>query len=943
MLRVVALLLTLLTGFSGLVYEVAWQKYLAILLGSHSEATAAILGIFLGGLSLGYALFGRITRRHLTRAGQAGRPVRLLRLYGAIEAAIGLYALLFPVAFQVAQVVSLWLPGGSGSLGFALDVLLTALLIGPPATLMGGTIPILTQALSRSLGDATRLHAFVYAFNTVGAFIGALAAAFLLIPWLGLEQTVRVMGGVNLSAGVVFLVLGRRESQVEAAPQAARGAAAPALNAFAAVALLAGFAAMALQTTLIRLGGLAFGASHFTFSMVVAVFVLCIALGSFAVSALPRIRPFYLVASQWILAGLLVALYPQLQNVGYWAHRLRVIFRDVDAAFFPYYMAAFAGILLVLLVPVALSGATLPLLFHQLRRQIDDLGGVAGRLYSWNTMGSLLGALLGGYVLLFWIDLDDVYRLAVAAVVLAGTILAVRVLEAPRVPGALLLAFLLPGLWLLPDWKPERLTAGLFRLRKPVLSTFRGAEPFFGEREKRRKVLFYADDPSTSVAVLEFSDPELLSILTNGKSDGSVPSDYPTMGMAALLPALFADGCERSFVIGFGTGVTAGELASLDCSREVTVAEISSGVLEAATLFDPYNQNASQNPKMRFHRGDAYRSLLRSEGFYDVIASEPSNPWVAGVEMLFSREFLVAARDKLAPGGVYAQWFHTYETDAETVALVLRTYASVFDHVAIWFALPSDLIILGFRDEDHILDVERLQRRSRQPDFAAGLERSGIEDFPSLLAHELIPLGVIHAAKLSGGVHTLLRPVLSHQAARAFFLGNRARLPATADLAASRVGASTSLFRRYTRSVGGKFPEEQRAAFVRELCSMRPTGCLTHIAAWRSDSPGSQVYARTFAELRPVFEHLLEPGLVAQLVALYGDGGRRLEQPLRLAAVEEITQNFVRFYLHAVPFDRRSIDAAWRRCRDAQGGKLCAQRRGRAEARLGSLAEVLSH
>ncbi len=161
MVRGLALLLTLLTGFSGLVYEVTWQKYLATLLGSHSEATADVLGLFLGGLALGYALFGHVTRRLVVGARAASRPPRLLVAYGAVEATIGAYALCFPFFFELAQRVSFRLPLGSGALSFSFDVALSALLIGPPSVLMGATIPMLTQALARGLADATRFHALV--------------------------------------------------------------------------------------------------------------------------------------------------------------------------------------------------------------------------------------------------------------------------------------------------------------------------------------------------------------------------------------------------------------------------------------------------------------------------------------------------------------------------------------------------------------------------------------------------------------------------------------------------------------------------------------------------------------------------------------------------------------------------------------------------------------
>jgi spermidine synthase len=173
--RPLVLALTVVTGFTGLAYEVTWQKYLSILLGAYSEATAAVLGLFLGGLSLGYWLFGALTRSLVARGRESGRPAPLLRVYGAVEAGIGAPCLLFPRYFALVRGASVSLPTGAGPLAFAVDVALAALSIVPPATLMGGTIPILTQALARSLADATRVHALVYASNTAGAFAGTLA------------------------------------------------------------------------------------------------------------------------------------------------------------------------------------------------------------------------------------------------------------------------------------------------------------------------------------------------------------------------------------------------------------------------------------------------------------------------------------------------------------------------------------------------------------------------------------------------------------------------------------------------------------------------------------------------------------------------------------------------------------------------------------------------
>src|SRR5262249_45821424 len=151
-------------------------------------------------------------------------------------------------------------------------------------------------------------------------------------------------------------------------------------------------------------------------------------------------------------------------------------------------------------------------------------------------------------------------------------------------------------------------------------------------------------------------------------------------------------------------------------------------------------------PKIRIVRSDAYRALRRERESYDVIVSEPSNPWVTGVEMLFSREFLAEARERLAPGGVYCQWYHLYETSPPAVELVLRTYASVFDHVAVWSVNHADLLLLGFRDADATaaLDLARVERRFARADFRAAFARLGIDGLGQLLVHEMLPLDVVN-------------------------------------------------------------------------------------------------------------------------------------------------------------------------------------------------------
>jgi predicted membrane-bound spermidine synthase len=912
MTRALAIILTILTGFTGLVYEVAWQKSLATLLGSHGEATAAVLAIFLGGLSLGYALFGRITARRMEIARSTHGKPRLLLLYGAVEASIGLWALAFPTLFETAQAISVWLPFRHDPGAFISDILLAALLIGPPTVMMGGTIPLLTQALSRSMADATRFHALVYGFNTAGAFAGALAAGFILVPSFGIPGTLFAMGAINLLVGAIFAVLGLLNLEVPPEPSAASDVdrKIEGFAVYAAAALLMGFAMMSVQTVLIRVGGLALGASHFTFAMVVAVFVFCIAVGSLAVSVASRIPRVAVVLAPAFVAVSLTALYLVVDLVPWASHLLRSLFRDIGFAFYPFYAATFLCILAALAIPAGLSGASLPLLFHELRRVHGDLGGVAGRLYSWNTIGNLMGALLGGYILFFWLDLHHVYRIGVASAGLAAGLLALRLYSSRRNAIALSLVALIMGLAMLPGWSQERLSSGLFRERSLQPHSLEGPDQPF----QRSEIVFYTDDPTATITVKDFgvdSSSPSLSIFTNAKSDGAVIGDIQTMSLIGLLPCLAAETCKDAFVIGYGTGTTVGVLAELESNERVVVAEISRGVIEAAPLFDPFNRNTSKNPKVEILQSDAYRALLRSETRYDVIASEPSNPWMAGVEMLFSQEFLEAAKSRLTSGGVYVQWIHTYESDTASLELVLRTYASVFDRLAVWYGLGPDLLLLGLMP-DAKLDLERFEERMQQRDFKAVLRRTGIDTLPKLLAHEVLPLGLVHEAGLEGDIHTLLHPRLSDRAARAFFLGGDARLPQPVGTRAVATGARESLLAAWLAQ-DAPVSETARKEWIDVVCGNRIELCATALAHWTHEDPESKILAK----VRRRMEGNVSSETVDLLATFYASGP---SGSLNSNGARRLSETYLEHFYYAIPFEREAFRQIWRKCR----GSNCA-------------------
>jgi hypothetical protein len=287
---------------------------------------------------------------------------------------------------------------------------------------------------------------------------------------------------------------------------------------------------------------------------------------------------------------------------------------------------------------------------------------------------------------------------------------------------------------------------------------------------------------------------------------------------------------------------------------------------------------------------------------------------------------------------VYAQWFHLYEIDDATVALVLRTYASVFDHVSVWYGLGPDLILLGVTDPAAALDLDRLAVRARRPDFAAGLGRARIPGFPELLAHELLPLDVLGALPRNGPLHSLFHPRLADMAARAFFVGGRGWLPSTAGLEPARIGMRNSLVRRLVARLGGSAPDPVWVRVVRETCRQRPDPCLALLAEWTRRVPHSPERDALEAEIRadPMLSGATPLELLPELAALYGGAPEEASSPEEAARA---TRLYVRHYHHAVPFSRSALASRWRSCRNGGdgdhaggGGGDDACSRGRAQA-----------
>lgn len=769
--RCIIFLAVTLTGFTALVYEVIWQKQLANIIGSQARSAAIILAVFLGSLSLGYSLFGAVSRQRSMRW--------LVTACGLAEGGIGIWALICP---SLITLLSTWASNFSPELPFifVIDLGICFALVGLPATLMGCTLPLLTQGISRTLGEASSTHAKIYALNTVGAFLGCLCAGFYLLPCYGLVISLQMMGLVNIIAAS-FLVLAGCLNEPETSitkPAIENISTTLAPNCPRLIAFLAGFSAIALQTVLMRLVGLSIGSSEYTFSMVVAVYVALLAFGAWFVGG--RSAPLLpLWGNQLIAAfGLVIAL----ATIYYWpylGHVLRSLFVFELPGFYFYHALIFVVLLMLLAIPIGCMGSTMPLLFDATKGTKDGLGSNVGKLYAANALGCVFGAILGGYLLLYWINLEQVFKLVLLLITISF-VLSIpkeyfhRALMSISLSGfALVLAFFAIKL----GWDVKIFAHGTFRIQSANEFSYKGAAEFYKWFTEGDRLAAYKDGPNTTVAVSEYGEGQNLSrsILINGKSDGSTAGgDRYTTELLAHYSALLTQGNTGRFgVIGFGTGITAGSLSLHPHVKSIELYEIASTVKDFSALFDFANHAITKSDKLAWHIGDAYRILGASSNLFDAIISEPSNPWVAGVEQLYSLEFLNRARSKLAKGGVYAQWFHSYSMGLDTLGMILKTFAAAFPTVRI-FSIGSDIILLG--SETNITQKELKLAQSRydsNAELRSDLEKIEIMAFADLLYYEVPFSG--HAF-VNEPLHNLSHPRLSYKAGRDFFLNLEVKL-----------------------------------------------------------------------------------------------------------------------------------------------------------------------
>jgi len=733
-------LLFLLSGAAGLVYEVTWSRQLARLLGGSYPAVVAVVTAFLGGLALGAAIGGRF----------APRLPRPLRTYGILEAAIGLYCALFPVLLAALHPLSGWAYrnlSDAPALHAVARFALAGLVLLPPTIAMGATLPVLVRAVVGE-GRSTVLGGtgLLYGLNTVGAAGGALLAGFVLLPGLGFTGTLFVGVGANLAVAALAILLDRGAPEVpveapaapEAAPAPSPDAPRPALRAaLLCVAFGGGVASMLYQLGWTRALVLSFGSSVHAFTLIVSTFILGLGLGGLLA---PLAR-----GSGARLAGAVVLLEALVGFFG-WTGTfvladlpLEVVDRVADG--FPEYGELLrwqAGRAARAALPGTLAmGALFPVLLAALAPGASGASRAVGRLYTVNTAGVVLGSLVGGMLLLPALGTRSVL---VAASALNLLLAAGVAFAAYGGAGGLLRAAALAGAAVAatataPPWPPELLHAGAYVY---------GAEYAVDAKADRKTVArilrdqswdmpFHREGRSASVAVVRNSDGSLY-LRINGKTDASSTQDMDTQLLVGHLPMLVHPAPKRVLVVGLATGASAGACATHGVER-LDVAEIAPEVAEAEPWFRDANRGVVSRPGVRVLIEDGRTHLEHAGETYDVVVSQPTNPWIAGVSDLFTVEYFRSCRERLAPGGVVAVWVQAYRLRTEDFRLVLRTVRSVFPNAVVFEPSPwADYCIVATREDAQDPVALLAARPWPAGEAAASLESAGVPGREAALA-----------------------------------------------------------------------------------------------------------------------------------------------------------------------------------------------------------------
>jgi len=768
--------LFVISGALGLIYQIVWFKYLSLFLGNTTYAQTIVLATFMGGLAIGSAWWGRMV-------DHAKHP---LRLYALLEVGIGFYCLLYPRILELLKnafisiVISAQLPS-DGTMVLLLKFLTSLCSLLIPTILMGGTLPILVRFISHKLNESGRNIAVLYFLNSLGAVIGSVLAGFFFIRILGLSTTVYTAAVMNLFIGGFALVLSavsmeQENSKAEESENPEILFPRREIMIAGAVAGISGLAAMIYEVAWVRLLIPVLGSSTYSFSLMLVAFISGITIGSFIVSSLVQKVKNLSALLAWCQVAIvlsMLATLPWYARIPYEFWITSSFLTRSEATYPIFLIIQFLFGFALMIIPTIFLGMSLPVATRISSRGIRVLGKSVGNVFAINTFGTVIGSLLAGLVLIPLIGVKHAIEFGIACNLLAALLILLFTGSVPlrqRVIACSLVAVAAVSYSIfVPSWNSGAMLSGVFRRihsNTPIPTSYKE----FANAQEMTKVLFYKEGTTANVGVVEggVGSEKQKVLIVNGKPDASSKGDLVTQVMLGQLPCLLHQNPQHALVIGLGSGVTVGSVLTYPLKR-VDCVEISSEVVETLPFFDEVNHRPLSDPRTHLFIEDALAYLKISPRMYDIIISEPSNPWIAGIGNLYTTDYFNECKQRMNTGGLMVQWFHLYEMNDNLLKMVVRTFQSTFEYVSLWMPQGRDVILIGSQ-QPLVIDSDRIRNVLALSSVKEDLQRVNILDLATVLSLEMLsPESVLRYMSV-GDLNTEDHPRLEYDAPKAFFM-----------------------------------------------------------------------------------------------------------------------------------------------------------------------------
>jgi len=763
-IRQIALVCFFVTGASGLIYQVTWNRLLGFVFGNTVFAASTVLTSFMAGLALGSYLASRY----------ADRISRSLKAYAIIGIGIGVYCLFIPLLIKLTAGIYLPL---QRSLQLSLypaslvRFVLCFVILLIPSTLMGATTPFFSKFYVEQNERFGHGVGRIYSINTFGAFVGVIAAGFFMMERLGVYGTIYAGVIGNIGVGIACLLMDRSISSPKKREQTHKSpAASPSGRQRITLTILmvgfgvSGFAALTYEVAWIRILLMIIGSSVYAFSIMLATFLLGLALGSFLFSIIAKRKTVNLLwfGAVELMIGLIAILtLPVFGNMPFYFVSL---FERFGHNYVALELAKFLLCSLAMIVPTILLGSLFPMVTQICTRSHSELGRKVGTVYSVNTLGNIGGSFAAGFILIPHLGMYNTIILAAILNVTVGCVILFVKREVVIPAASAVLAIVL--IVAIPSWDKKVISSGA-SVYAARYAEDKGKERRLSILGADEELLYYKEGVEATVTVRKRQRTGTVVLAISGKVDASNSGDMYTQLMVGHIPLLLSRDPEKALVIGLGSGVTLG-VTALYPLKQIDCVELIPAVVEASEFFKKDNRNVLNDRRVNMIINDARDHLDVTLQEYDVILSQPSNLWLAGMANLFSLEFYESCRKRLAPDGILCQWVQTYYLSQDDLKIAVNTFKTVFPHTSVWYTVLGDIMMIGSMDKITI-DYRQLAEKYNIQAVREDLQRLSIREPLALLSCYLLNENGVDRLVAGSRVNTDVRPILEFSAPRSLY------------------------------------------------------------------------------------------------------------------------------------------------------------------------------